>query len=96
MFQTTIQREVSTEGIGLHTGVFGHVRLVPAPADTGKDDSGSCACKVAGAPTQGPSGYLALAALGVALTGLRRRRRPRQASRRAGKPLSYAVSNPLE
>src|SRR6516164_2337074 len=35
MFQTTIQREVSAEGIGLHTGVFGHVRLVPAPADTG-------------------------------------------------------------
>jgi UDP-3-O-[3-hydroxymyristoyl] N-acetylglucosamine deacetylase len=35
MFQTTIQREVSTEGIGLHTGVFGHVGLVPAPADTG-------------------------------------------------------------
>ncbi len=35
MFQTTIQREMSTEGVGLHTGVFGHVRLVPAPADTG-------------------------------------------------------------
>jgi len=35
MFQSTIQREVSTEGVGLHTGVFGHVRLVPAPADTG-------------------------------------------------------------
>src|SRR5947207_12449082 len=35
MFQTTIQHEVSYEGIGLHTGVFGHVRLVPAPADTG-------------------------------------------------------------
>jgi UDP-3-O-[3-hydroxymyristoyl] N-acetylglucosamine deacetylase len=35
MFQTTIQREVSTEGVGLHTGVFGHVRLLPAPADTG-------------------------------------------------------------
>ena len=35
MFQTTIQREVSTEGVGLHTGVFGHVRLVPAPVDTG-------------------------------------------------------------
>jgi UDP-3-O-[3-hydroxymyristoyl] N-acetylglucosamine deacetylase len=35
MFQSTIQREVSAEGIGLHTGVFGHVRLVPAPADTG-------------------------------------------------------------
>jgi UDP-3-O-[3-hydroxymyristoyl] N-acetylglucosamine deacetylase len=35
MFQTTIQREVSTEGVGLHTGVFGHIRLVPAPVDTG-------------------------------------------------------------
>jgi UDP-3-O-[3-hydroxymyristoyl] N-acetylglucosamine deacetylase len=35
MLQATIQREVSTEGVGLHTGVFGHVRLVPAPADTG-------------------------------------------------------------
>jgi UDP-3-O-[3-hydroxymyristoyl] N-acetylglucosamine deacetylase len=35
MFQTTIHREVATEGIGLHTGVFGHIRLVPAPADTG-------------------------------------------------------------
>ena len=35
MFQNTIQHEVSTEGIGLHTGVFGHVRLLPAPADSG-------------------------------------------------------------
>jgi len=35
MFQNTIQREVSTEGIGLHTGVFGHLRLLPAPADSG-------------------------------------------------------------
>src|ERR1700756_2689646 len=35
MFQTTILREVATEGVGLHTGVFGHLRLVPAPADTG-------------------------------------------------------------
>src|SRR5262249_24188928 len=35
MFQTTIHREAATEGIGLHTGVFGHVRLLPAPADTG-------------------------------------------------------------
>ena len=35
MYQTTIQRPVSTEGVGLHTGVFGHVRLLPAPADTG-------------------------------------------------------------
>src|SRR5215467_11619664 len=35
MFQTTLQRGVSTEGVGLHTGVFGHLRLLPAPADTG-------------------------------------------------------------
>jgi UDP-3-O-[3-hydroxymyristoyl] N-acetylglucosamine deacetylase len=35
MFQNTIQHEVSTEGVGLHTGVFGHVRLLPAPADSG-------------------------------------------------------------
>ena len=35
MFQTTIQEAVSAEGVGLHTGVFGHLRLAPAPADTG-------------------------------------------------------------
>src|SRR6201987_4450858 len=35
MFQNTIEHQVSTEGIGLHTGVFGHVRLLPAPADSG-------------------------------------------------------------
>jgi UDP-3-O-[3-hydroxymyristoyl] N-acetylglucosamine deacetylase len=35
MFQTTILHDVSTEGVGLHTGVFGHLRLLPAPADTG-------------------------------------------------------------
>ncbi len=35
MLQTTIQRSVETEGVGLHTGVHGTVRLVPAPADTG-------------------------------------------------------------
>src|SRR5215469_14708647 len=36
MFQTTIQRASSTaEGVGLHTGVYGHLRLLPAPADTG-------------------------------------------------------------
>src|SRR4029077_3958243 len=34
-FQNTIQRQASTEGIGLHTGVFGHLRLLPAPADSG-------------------------------------------------------------
>ncbi len=35
MFQTTIARESIAEGVGLHTGVYGHVRLVPAPANTG-------------------------------------------------------------
>jgi UDP-3-O-[3-hydroxymyristoyl] N-acetylglucosamine deacetylase len=35
MFQTTITRAASAEGIGLHTGLYGHIRLVPAPADTG-------------------------------------------------------------
>jgi len=35
MFQTTIANSISAEGVGLHTGVYGHIRLVPAPADTG-------------------------------------------------------------
>src|ERR1700676_3139151 len=35
MLQTTIQRSVEINGVGLHTGVRGKVRLVPAPADTG-------------------------------------------------------------
>jgi UDP-3-O-[3-hydroxymyristoyl] N-acetylglucosamine deacetylase len=35
MLQTTIANPVSAEGVGLHTGVYGHIRLVPAPADTG-------------------------------------------------------------
>ncbi len=34
-YQNTIQRSVETSGIGLHTGVPGHLRLEPAPADTG-------------------------------------------------------------
>ncbi|MGC1106586.1 MAG: UDP-3-O-acyl-N-acetylglucosamine deacetylase [Candidatus Acidiferrales bacterium] len=34
-FQNTIKRAVETEGIGLHTAVRSHIRLVPAPADTG-------------------------------------------------------------
>ncbi len=34
-FQTTIERPVETEGIGLHTAVHCRLRLVPAPADTG-------------------------------------------------------------
>ena len=35
MFQTTIQRSVSAQGVGLHTGVESKLRLVPAPADAG-------------------------------------------------------------
>ena len=35
MFQTTIQDSVETQGIGLHTGVHGKLRLMPAPANTG-------------------------------------------------------------
>ena len=35
MYQTTIQHAVSTEGVGLHTGVFGHLQLHSAPPDTG-------------------------------------------------------------
>ncbi|HKV23465.1 MAG TPA: UDP-3-O-acyl-N-acetylglucosamine deacetylase [Candidatus Acidoferrum sp.] len=35
MFQSTIAREAFAQGVGLHTGVSGCVRLVPAPADTG-------------------------------------------------------------
>src|SRR5579862_7508710 len=35
MFQSTIARQASAEGVGLHTGVYGHIRLVPAPPDTG-------------------------------------------------------------
>ena len=33
--QTTLAAPVETDGIGLHTGVQVHVRLVPAPPDTG-------------------------------------------------------------
>jgi len=35
MFQTTIHHPVETSGVGLHTGVQGKLRLVPAPPDTG-------------------------------------------------------------
>ncbi len=34
-YQTTIERAVETEGVGLHTAVRCHLRLVPAAADTG-------------------------------------------------------------
>ena len=35
MLQKTIARRASAQGTGLHTGVSGHVHLVPAPANTG-------------------------------------------------------------
>ena len=35
MLQTTIARTAAAEGVELHTGVHGRIRLVPAPADTG-------------------------------------------------------------
>jgi len=34
-FQTTIERPVETQGLGLHTAVKSRLRLVPAPPDTG-------------------------------------------------------------
>lgn len=34
-WQTTIAQPVETSGVGLHTAVRAHLRLVPAPADTG-------------------------------------------------------------
>jgi UDP-3-O-[3-hydroxymyristoyl] N-acetylglucosamine deacetylase len=34
-YQTTIDKPVSTKGIGLHTAVKSHLRLMPAPANTG-------------------------------------------------------------
>jgi len=34
-YQTTIQRPVEIEGVGLHTAVRSRLRLVPAPVDTG-------------------------------------------------------------
>src|ERR1700747_1396618 len=34
-FQTTIEKPVATNGVGLHTAVKSHLRFVPAPANTG-------------------------------------------------------------
>ena len=34
-FQATIERPVEVYGIGLHTAVKGHLRLAPAPVDSG-------------------------------------------------------------
>src|ERR1700737_4308960 len=33
--QVTIERPVETQGVGLHTAVRSHLRLLPAPANTG-------------------------------------------------------------
>lgn len=60
---------------------------LPAPADTGGDDTGSCACRAAGATPNTGLGYYALAALGLAFTGLRRRR-----SGKAGRAVSKRSS----
>jgi MYXO-CTERM domain-containing protein len=69
---------------------------LPAPADNGGSDDTSCACRAAGAAPKS-SGYLALAALGVALTGLRRRRRSRKPAHSSSKPRGLAsVSQPSE
>src|ERR1700724_2040460 len=35
MFQTTIASPTSTEGVGLYTGVYGHLTFSPVPAETG-------------------------------------------------------------
>src|SRR3982074_177540 len=35
MLQMTIAKPAAAEGVGLHTGVYGHIRLVPAPAASG-------------------------------------------------------------
>src|SRR5258705_9284994 len=35
MFQPTMANPASAEAVALHTGVYAHIRLVPAPADTG-------------------------------------------------------------
>ena len=34
-YQTTIEKPVATDGVGLHTAVKSHLRLLPAPANTG-------------------------------------------------------------
>jgi MYXO-CTERM domain-containing protein len=49
---------------------------LPAPPVDGSGEEEGCACRAAGAPTRSSNHYLALVALGLALTGLRRRRRP--------------------
>jgi MYXO-CTERM domain-containing protein len=69
---------------------------LPAPADAGGTDDESCACRAAGAaPTR--HGYLAVAAFGLALAGLRRRKRSRHAPVRAAKPSGFGAGpHPFE
>jgi MYXO-CTERM domain-containing protein len=69
---------------------------LPAPADGGTPDDESCACRAAGA---GPNrhGYLAVAAFGIALASLRRRKRSRHAPARSSKPRGFAAGpHPFE
>ncbi|HVY30580.1 MAG TPA: Dickkopf N-terminal cysteine-rich domain-containing protein [Polyangiaceae bacterium] len=68
---------------------------LPAPADTGGDDTGSCACRAAGA-TPNRTGYWALAALGVAFTGLRRRRSGKAGRAVAKRPRLAPAPHPFE
>jgi len=69
---------------------------LPAPTGTGGADDTSCACRAAGA-TPKSSGYLVLAGLGVALTGLRRRRRSRRPTFTSARPRGFAsASQPSE
>ncbi|HYJ09810.1 MAG TPA: MYXO-CTERM sorting domain-containing protein, partial [Polyangiaceae bacterium] len=51
---------------------------LPAPPDTGAGEEENCACRAPGASSRSTNHYLALMALGAALTGLRRRRRERR------------------
>jgi MYXO-CTERM domain-containing protein len=53
---------------------------LPAPPDAGTGEEEGCACRAAGAPSRSSNHYLALVALGAALTGLRRRRQRRYAA----------------
>lgn len=69
---------------------------LPAPADSGASDDTSCACRAAGAAPN-RSDYLALAVLGLALTGLRRRQRSRKPAHVSTKPRGFAsASQPSE
>jgi MYXO-CTERM domain-containing protein len=63
---------------------------LPAPPDgAGDADEEGCACRAAGSAPRGSRlNYLALVALGLAVTGLRRRRRSHKSPARASNPQS--------